>query len=265
MPIALRIAAAIVSLACGTVRAAEDVPFITTPDNVTLAMLRLARVGPQDYVIDLGSGDGRIVIAAAKQFGARGLGVEIVPGLVKRSRDNAQLAGVESRAEFREEDLFKTDLAKATVVTLYLLPDVNLELRPRLLALKPGTRIVSHDWDMADWMPERTLDVVAPDKQIGREKTSKVHLWIVPARVAGAWCGSGRARPTLEIEQKFQQFRATLTRGTAKQSFDGRIRGSQLQSVDNDFVLTADATKLRPVVARSAFSDLRGASFTRCK
>ena len=92
-----------------------------------------------------------------------------------------------------------------------------------------------------------------------------MHLWIVPARVAGAWCGSGRARPTLEIEQKFQQFRATLTRGTAKQSFDGRIRGSQLQSVDNDFVLTADATKLRPVVARSAFSDLRGASFTRCK
>src|SRR5256885_47753 len=133
MPIALRIAAVIVSLACMAVRAAEDVPFVTTPDNVTLAMLRLARVGPQDYVIDLGSGDGRIVIAAAKQFGARGLGVEIVPDLVKRSRESAAAEGVASRVEFREEDLFKTDLSEATVITMYLLPEVNLELRPRLL------------------------------------------------------------------------------------------------------------------------------------
>jgi len=215
-------------------------------------------------VIDLGSGDGRIVIVAAKTFGAKGLGVEIVPGLVKTSRENAALAGVEARAEFKEQDLFKTDLAKATVVTLYLLPEVNLELRPRLLELKAGTRIVSHDWDMGDWTPDRTLVVDAPDKQIGRDKTSKVHLWIVPARVHGAWCGSGRAKATtLEIEQKFQQFRATITRGTAKQSFDGRIRGSQLQSVDNNWVLTADGSRLRPVVARSAFAEFRGTTFTR--
>jgi len=154
-----------------------------------MAMLQIARTNAHDYVIDLGSGDGRIVITAAKQFGARGLGVEIVPDLVKKSRENAQAAGVASRVEFREEDLFRTDLAPASVVTMYLLPEVNLELRPKLLALKPGTRIVSHDWDMGDWPPERSLQLEVPDKQIGREKSSKVHLWIVPARLHGAWCG----------------------------------------------------------------------------
>ena len=157
----------------------EDVPFVVTPDNVTLAMLELAGVGPKDYLVDLGSGDGRIVIVAAKRFGARGLGIEIVPDLVRKSRENAERAGVAGRAEFREEDLFKTDLAKATVVTLYLLPEANLQLRPRLRKLKPGTRIVSHDWDMGDWKPDRTIEVDAPDKPIGREKKSRIHLWVV--------------------------------------------------------------------------------------
>ena len=157
----------------------EDVPFIVTPDNVTLAMLQLAKVGPNDYVIDLGSGDGRIVITAAKRFGARGLGIEIVPDLVRKSRENASKAGVAERAEFREEDLFKTDLSRATVVTLYLLPEVNLQLRPKLQALKPGTRIVSHDWDMGDWKPDAVITVDAPDKTIGREKSSRVYLWFV--------------------------------------------------------------------------------------
>ena len=157
----------------------EEVPFVTTPDNVTLEMLKLAKVGPGDYVIDLGSGDGRIVITAAKYFGARGLGVEIVPDLVRRSREKAKDAGVENLVEFREQDLFTTDLSRATVVTLYLLPEVNLQLRPRLQKLKPGTRIVSHDWDMGDWKPDRTIEVDAPDKTIGREKKSRIHLWIV--------------------------------------------------------------------------------------
>ena len=157
----------------------EDVPFVVTPDNVTIEMLKLANVGPDDYVVDLGSGDGRIVVTAAKLFGARGLGVEIVPDLVKRSRQNARAAGVEDRAEFREEDLFKTDLSKATVVTLYLLPEVNLQLRPRLQKLKPGTRIVSHDWNMGDWKPDKSIWVEAPDKGIGLEKASILHLWVV--------------------------------------------------------------------------------------
>ena len=172
---------AVTTLACaGLARAAsEDVPFITTPDNVTMAMLQIARTNAQDYVIDLGSGDGRIVIVAAKRFGARGLGVEIVPDLVKKSRESAKQAGVADKAEFREDDLFKTDLSKATVVTLYLLPEVNLQLRPKLQKLKPGTRIVSHDWDMGDWIPDRTIEVDAPDKTIGREKKSRIHLWVV--------------------------------------------------------------------------------------
>jgi SAM-dependent methyltransferase len=158
-----------------------DVPFIVTPDLVTHAMLKLAGVRACDHVIDLGSGDGRIVITAAKQFGATGLGVEIVPDLVHKSRENARKAGVADRVMFVEQDLFATDLARATVITMYLLPEVNLQLRPRLLALKPGTRVVSHDWDMGDWPPDRTIVVDAPDKPIGREKWSRLHLWTVPA------------------------------------------------------------------------------------
>jgi SAM-dependent methyltransferase len=159
-----------------------DVPFVVTPDQVTREMLKLADVKASDYVIDLGSGDGRIVIVAAKQFGARGLGVEIVPELVEKSIDAARRAGVADRVEFRVQDLFATDLSQATVITMYLLPEVNLQLRPRLLALKPGTRIVSHDWDMGDWKPDRVITVDAPDKPIGREKVSRLYLWTVPAR-----------------------------------------------------------------------------------
>lgn len=158
-----------------------DVPFITTPDRVTVAMLELAGVGGRDHVIDLGSGDGRIVITAARRFGATGLGVEIVPDLVERSRRAAEAAGVSDRVSFRVQDLFDpaldADLARATVVTMYLLPEVNLRLRPRLQALRAGTRIVSHDWDMGDWAPDRTLVIDVPDKAVGREKLSRVHLW----------------------------------------------------------------------------------------
>jgi hypothetical protein len=209
----------------------DDVPFVTTPDNVTLAMLQLAEVGPRDHVIDLGSGDGRIVITAAKRFGATGLGVEIVPELVQKSRDHARTAGVAERVEFRQQDLFETDLARATVVTLYLLPDVNLQLRPRLLALAPGTRIVSHDWDMGDWQPEKTLTIDVPDKPLGKDKFSRVHLWVVPARVQGLWCAANGTR--LDIVQRFQAFSATLQlRGSAAPAlvFDGRIRGARLES-----------------------------------
>ena len=265
MPVVLRIIVALSLAAASRAHAAsEDVPFITTPDNVTLTMLQIARVNAQDYVIDLGSGDGRIVITAAKQFGARGLGVEIVPDLVKKSRENAAAAGVASQAEFREEDLFKTDLARASVITLYLLPEVNLELRPKLLALKPGTRVVSHDWDMGDWPADRSITVDVPDKQIGLEKTSKVHLWIVPARVGGAWCGGGRAkRSTLQVDQKFQSLRAAFSRGDARHSFDGRIRGAQVQSVDGDLVMSLEGDRLKPVVARGAFAAFRGVTFSR--
>ncbi|MDO9286562.1 MAG: class I SAM-dependent methyltransferase [Aquabacterium sp.] len=205
----------------------EDVPFITTPDRVTVAMLELAGVGPTDRVLDLGSGDGRIVITAARRFGARGLGVEIVPDLVARSREHAQRAGVAGRTEFRVQDLFDTDLSGASVITMYLLPEVNLKLRPRLLALAPGTRIVSHDWDLGDWQPDRTLTLEVPEKAIGREKLSRLHRWTVPARLAGLWCGAqGTA---LRVVQQFQQVSATLAQGGEQQGFSGRVDGVRLQ------------------------------------
>jgi SAM-dependent methyltransferase len=213
----------------GPAAAQDEVPFITTPDAVTLAMLQLAGVGPKDRLVDLGSGDGRIVITAARRFGARGLGVEIVPELVARSRDNARAAGVADRAEFREQDLFTLDLAAYSVITMYLLPQVNLQLRERLLALAPGTRIVSHDWDLGDWKPDRSVVVDAPDKPIGRDKTSTVHLWVVPARLAGWWCGDGVG---LHVRQHYQQVSVTmLRRGQAAPAwvFDGRATAGGLQ------------------------------------
>ena len=206
----------------------EEVPFITTPDHVTVAMLEMARVGPSDHVIDLGSGDGRIVITAARRFGARGLGVEIVPDLVARSVANARLAGVSERAEFRTQDLFDTDLSPATVVTMYLLPEVNLALRPRLLALAPGTRIVSHDWDLGDWRPDRTLTLAVPQKTIGLEKLSRLHLWTVPARVEGLWCGAGDL--ALQVTQQFQAVAMELTQGKERRSYSGRIDGRSLNA-----------------------------------
>jgi SAM-dependent methyltransferase len=226
----LRALAAVLALAVVPVQALEDVPFITSPDEVTLEMLRLANVGPADHVIDLGSGDGRIVILAAKRFGATGLGVEIVPQLVRESRRNAREAGVADRVEFREQDLFGTDLTPATVVTMYLLPDANLQLRPRLLALKPGTRIVSHDWDLGDWKPDQTSTVQVPDKAVGQEKSSKVLLWTVPALLAGLWCAHPLLGPgSLELTQKFQEVQGKLTRRGRVREGQGRVAGRQLQ------------------------------------
>jgi predicted RNA methylase len=133
----------------------EEVPYIRTPQAVVDKMLDLAEVGPDDFLIDLGSGDGRIVITAAQQRGARGFGVELDTSLVESSNEAARKAGVAERARFFARDLFDTDIREASVLTLYPLPEVNLQLRPRLLAqLKPGTRVVSHDWDMGEWQPD---------------------------------------------------------------------------------------------------------------
>lgn len=206
----------------------EEVPFVVTPDAVTLAMLELAGVGPQDRLIDLGSGDGRIVINAAKRFGAHGLGVEIVPDLVRRSRDAAVRAGVAERVRFEQQDLFDTDLAQASVITMYLLQEVNLRLRPRLLALAPGTRIVSHDWDLGDWTPDRTRTVDAPDKPVGREKLSRLHLWVVPARLQGLWCGAGGV--ALQLDQRYQALQGSLTLGESRWMLAGRIDGAAWQA-----------------------------------
>ena len=209
--------------------AQEEVPFITTPDHVTLAMLKLAGVGPKDRIIDLGSGDGRIVITAARRFGAQGLGVEIVPDLVTQSRDNARKAGVAERAEFLQQDLFATDLSPYSVITMYLLPEVNLQLRPKVLGLKPGPRVVSHDWDMGDWRPDRTLTLDVPDKAVGREKLSRLHLWVVPANVDGLWCGPRGLQ--LRLTQKYQIVEGQAGAARDQRGVQGRIDGMQLQLV----------------------------------
>ena len=156
-----------------------DVPYVTSPQNVVDAMLELAGVGPNDVLLDLGSGDGRIVITAAERFGTRGTGIEIDPRLIARARAAAAAAGVASRVTFLEQDLFATDLTAASVITLYLLPAVNMKLRPALRQLKPGTRIISHDWDMGDWKPDRQVVVDAPEKKMGIAKTSRLMLWII--------------------------------------------------------------------------------------
>jgi SAM-dependent methyltransferase len=223
---AAHLVAALAALAAAPARALDEVPFITTPDNVTLELLRLADVGRDDYVIDLGSGDGRIVIVAAQRFGARGLGVEYVPDLVARSRESARRAGVDGRVEFRAQDLFSTDLSAASVVTLYLLTEVNLQLRPRLLALRPGTRVVSHDWEMGDWPPDRTITVDAPEKTIGREKVSRLHLWTVPARIAGRWCAPGGT--PVGIEQRVSAARVDVGGARAPLRLTGRVRGARV-------------------------------------
>lgn len=208
-----------------TALAHEEVPFITTPDRVTLAMLELARVGPGDHLIDLGSGDGRIVITAALRHGASGLGVDIVPDLVRRSRESAERAGVAARARFEVQDLFETELQPATVITLYLLPEFNLRLRPRLLALRPGTRIVSHDWDMGDWAPDATVVVEVPEKAIGREKLSRVHLWEVPAPLEGVWCAGTAC--VWRLSQHFQRVQAVVEEGGP--AYSATVRGTELR------------------------------------
>lgn len=149
-----------------------DVPYVPTPQPVVDKMLEMANVTGSDYVIDLGSGDGRIAVTAAKRYDAKAVGVDIDPERIKEARANAQAAGVEDKVQFKQEDLFKTDISKATVLTMYLIPNVNMKLRPRLLSeLKPGTRIVSHNYDLGDWEPERR-------ERVGHHT---IYFWTVPS------------------------------------------------------------------------------------
>jgi ubiquinone/menaquinone biosynthesis C-methylase UbiE len=151
-----------------------NAPYVHTPDKVVSAMLKLAAVKANDVVYDLGCGDGRIVIAAAKEYGARGVGIDIDPERIQEARDNARKAGVEALVRFEVSDLFAVDIHSASVVTLYLLPDVNLRLRPKLLKeLKPGTRIVSHDFHMGDWKPDKHQLVDA---------STSIYLWTIPSK-----------------------------------------------------------------------------------
>ena len=197
-------------LLAGAARAQEPrVPYVPTPQEVVDRMLQMAKVTSSDYVIDLGSGDGRIVVTAAQKHGARGFGVDINPARVAEAVANAEKAGVKDKVAFYQRDLFQTDLSQATVITMYLLPRVNMELRPKLLDLKPGTRIVSHDFSLDDWKPDAFVKMDVKEKYGGAGGQSDVYFWLVPAKVAGNWRWeiSRRGKPiayAVTLAQTFQ-------------------------------------------------------------
>jgi SAM-dependent methyltransferase len=187
-----------------------EVPYVPTPDKVVAEMLKVAKVGKDDILYDLGSGDGRIVISAAKEFGTRGVGVDIDPARIKEARENAVQAGVADKVKFIQQDLFDTDIHEATVVTLYLLPELNRRLRPKLLSdLKPGTRVVSHNHDMGDWKPLKTLKVRVPHEYIISKTLNvlvpfqhTIYYWVVPQRTSSE-AGDKADRLTARIAPKF--------------------------------------------------------------
>ena len=213
----------------------SNAPYVPTPQSTVDKMLEMAKVGPNDFVIDLGSGDGRIPITAAKRFGARGVGIEIEADLIEKSRFDAKWEGVADRVTFKIEDLFTTDLRPATVLTLYLFRELNIQLRPRILEqMKPGTRVVTHDWDMGEWEPDESLISPAPDKPVGLDRNSKIFLWYIPAKMAGRWrlettLAPGRAA-TVTLAQEFQRFEGGLEDdGAQHQVAGGRARGTAVK------------------------------------
>jgi precorrin-6B methylase 2 len=198
----------------------KDVVWVPTPQALVDKMLDMAKVTPQDFVMDLGSGDGRTVITAAKR-GARALGIEYNPDMVALSIQNAAREGVSDRAQFVKADLFETDLSKATVITMFLLPDINLKLRPKILDLEPGTRIVSNSFTMEDWAADETATVGG-----GCSTWCTALLWIVPAKVGGVWT---LPNGELTLDQQFQMVSGTLRTGSeSTRVAAGRLRGRQI-------------------------------------
>ncbi len=225
-------------------QAGKDVIWVPTPPELVEKMLRMAKITPEDFVIDLGSGDGRIAIAAAKKFGARAQGIEYNPEMVALSNREAQRQGVADKVKFVKADIFQSDFSQATIITMYLLPDLNLKLRPRILDLKPGTRVASHQFSMEEWQPDERAEI---DGRLA-------YLWIVPAKVGGTWSlraeGSGQERE-LSLRQSFQllsgqlkggaaalelaeaklrgdEIRFTVVEGTVRRDFSGRVRGTTM-------------------------------------
>lgn len=198
----------------------KDVVWVPTSEALVEKMLELAKVTKDDFVIDLGSGDGRTVIAAAKR-GARALGIEFNPDMVALSRENAASQGVSDRARFVQADLFESDFSQATVITMFLLPSINLKLRPKILDLRPGTRVVSNSFTMEEWEADETATITE-----GCESWCTALLWIVPAKVDGTW---QLADGTITVTQQFQHFSGTLTTGGAAHTIaDGKLRGNEL-------------------------------------
>jgi protein-L-isoaspartate O-methyltransferase len=227
-----RLAAAVAGLALALQAGAQDAPaqapFITTPPEVVARMLALARTGPQDFVIDLGAGDGRIVIHAARAHGARGLGVELDAELVALARAKAREAGVDTLTAFEAGDALRTDLRHASVVTIYLLPALLDQLRPRLLAqLRPGSRVVTHAFGMTGWTPDASERVRLSARHEGQGDESRIFLFVIPAQARGTWHAPGGWE--LRIGQNFQQVDIEVRRdGKALEPGKARLQGSAL-------------------------------------
>lgn len=231
-----------------------DVVYVPTPQVVVDTMLDIAQVGAGDMLIDLGSGDGRVVVTAAKR-GARAHGVDLDRVLLAQARSLAEREGVADRATFREQNLFETDLSGATVITSYLLPEMNLRLRPKILALKPGTRIVAHDYHMGDWLPDRRVDVAVPEKKVGNPGVSYVYHWVVPARIDGVWRGTAGGRPyEFAFRQRHQYFSGIARAGKDAIEFqDGKLAGHEIR-----FSFGRSGGEVREFVGRAADGVITG-------
>ena len=228
------------------------VPYVPTPLNVVEAILELGRVGPGDVIYDLGCGDGRIVIAAASRHGIEGVGVDLDPRRIEESRRNAAAAGVEDLVSFREEDIFQTDFRRASVVAIYLMPSVNLELRPRLLEqLRPGSRLISHEWHMGDWEPEGKISVPGFPGEDGVPEPAVLRLWLIPAPAEGEWAGKietgGEGLPLkLSLAREYQRVWGTLEVGGVTELLaPSRLAGTGLVLETGDFSLEGEKTRLR--------------------
>jgi len=238
-------------------QAGKDVIWVPTPDEVVDRMLTMAQVTPQDFVMDLGAGDGKIAIAAAKKFGARAVGIEYNPDMAKHANANAAAAGVagngQGKALIRQGDIFQTDFTQATVITLYLLPALNMKLRPQLLAMRPGTRVVSHSFTMEDWEADEisTMD--------GR----RAYFWMVPANVMGNWTlETGNQRLDLTLEQTFQKINGTIGLAPIHAGLrDTRLRGPfiQFSYVGQDLVRRDFNGRVSGTKMEGSFRDEKGA------
>jgi SAM-dependent methyltransferase len=226
-------------------QAGKDVIWVPTPDEVVDRMLRMAQVGPGDLVFDLGAGDGKIAIAAAKKFGARSVGIEYNPDMAKYAQANVEKAGVTGKARIVNGDIFAIDFTQATVITMYLLPALNLKLRPQILSMRPGTRVVSHSFTMDDWEPDET------SVMDGR----RAYFWIVPANVNGGWALEiGGDKAEIAFDQRFQKIDGTINLGHAQ----GGLRNARLSGVNIGFTYVDNSGVRHDYVGRVAGGKMEG-------
>ena len=231
---AVLLSAAALTAAAHAQTGVGDVVYVPTPQLVVDEMLLMAKINKADYLIDLGSGDGRFVITAAKKYGAKALGVDLDTYLLKIANENARKENVTDRVTFLEQNLFETDITEATVVSTYLLPEMNLRLRSKILKLKPGTRVVAHDYNMGDWYPDEQKTLVVPEKKVGNAGISYIFGWTVPALVAGKWqsqisVGGKDVAYEFDMEQFFQNIDGGASAGGMHGEMRGKMSGEQVK------------------------------------